>query len=131
MFSLGLCLGSPLEHDLMALPDVTYVWQTTIRAPADLWLVHVDEDPRMTQRATTTVTSDPFVVHPSYGLFVNELDRSVRGRLKALLVYVMVSQKSLIAHLHLDNRLFEPRSRHCYLSGHLVPGPRFRSVWCL
>jgi len=76
---------------------MTYIWQTTIGAPVDLWLVHVDEDSRMTQWTTTTITSDTFIGYPSYGLFVNELDRSIRGGLDAPLVYVTFPQKCMSA----------------------------------
>ena len=52
----------------------TYERQTAVRAVADLGLVDVDEDLGMTQRTTTSITGDDFVLDPPDRLFVYQID---------------------------------------------------------
>lgn len=72
--SCGVCVPAFVSEK--AVGDVEmdpYVWQATICAPADLWLINVDEDPRMTEWTTTAVTGYTLRIHPSDRLFVNEV----------------------------------------------------------
>lgn len=57
--------------------DSTYERQSAIVADRNLRLVGVDEDPRVSSRATATVTGHHAVVCPSNWLLVDELYSSV------------------------------------------------------
>ena len=59
----------------------TYKGKTAVRAPADLRLIGVDEDARVTERTTTAVAGHDAVVRPADGLLVDQVDGSVRARL--------------------------------------------------
>lgn len=61
--------------------NCTYIWKATICALIDLWLIKVDEDPRVTKRSTTTITHNGSLLGPSDGLLVNEVDGGLGGRL--------------------------------------------------
>ena len=52
----------------------SHEWQATVSTPADLGLVYVDEDSRMSQWPSTTVTGHNPRLCPSHGLLVNEVD---------------------------------------------------------
>jgi hypothetical protein len=56
---------------------VTYEWKTAVRAPANLRLVHVDEDLWVSERSTPAVTRDHALVRPADGLLVDELDGGI------------------------------------------------------
>lgn len=51
------------------------VGKTAVGAPADLRLVGIDKDARVSQRTTTAVTGHYFLFHPAHRLLVDELDR--------------------------------------------------------
>lgn len=74
--SIYSSLGSP-EALKKQEWTMTYEWQAAVCAPADLWLVYVDEDPWVAQGPATTVTFDSAVVCPTNGLLVDELNGSV------------------------------------------------------
>lgn len=59
----------------------THIWQSTVVADRDLRLVSVDEDPRVSVRAATTVAGYHAVVGPVDGLLVDKLDGRVGLRL--------------------------------------------------
>lgn len=52
----------------------SYKGQATVSAPADLGLVHVNENLWMSQRPSTSVTGYSPCLCPSYGLLMNEID---------------------------------------------------------
>lgn len=62
---------------LMELWDRTHIWQSAIVADRDLGLVCVDEDPRVSMRATAAIASYHAVVSPVDRLLVDELDGRV------------------------------------------------------
>ena len=62
--------------------DQAYKWQAAVCAPADLWLVGIDEYPRVTQRSPTPIASNDFVMCPADGLLVYQVDRCIWLRLK-------------------------------------------------
>jgi hypothetical protein len=51
--------------------------KTAVCAPADLRLIHVDEDSWVAERTAASVAGYGAVVCPAYGLLVNELDGCV------------------------------------------------------
>jgi hypothetical protein len=51
--------------------------KTAVRAPADLRLIYVDEDPGVAERTTASVAFYGAVVCPANGLLVDELDGGV------------------------------------------------------
>ena len=88
--SCGACLPVQLVRYAAMPKGTTYVWQSTVCAPADLWLVDVDEDLGMSQGPSTAVTGDCPAIHPSNWLLVYQLNRSVRSWLD-LLVHPLVT----------------------------------------
>lgn len=56
---------------------VTYKWHAAIRAPADLRLVHVDEDPGVAEWTATSIAGYDALVCPANWLLVDEFDGSV------------------------------------------------------
>jgi len=56
---------------------LTYKWQTAVRAPADLGLIHVDEDAWVTERTAPAVAGDGALIRPADGLLVDEFDGGV------------------------------------------------------
>ena len=69
--SIGLCTRGLLSRDVL---ENSYKGQTAVSTPADLGLVHVDEDFRMSQWSSTSITGYHPCLCPSYGLLVNETD---------------------------------------------------------
>ena len=59
--------------------DETYEWQAAVCAPADLWLIDVDEDSGVTQWTSSTVARDLTSLDPAHGLFVNQLNGCIRS----------------------------------------------------
>lgn len=59
----------------------TYVWNTAVCAPADLWPVDVDEDSGVAERASAAVAGRGAALDPADWLLVNELDGGVWARL--------------------------------------------------
>ena len=55
----------------------TYERQSTVGTHVYLWLVCVDEDPRMAQWASTTIARNHLVMRPAHGLLMYQLDRGV------------------------------------------------------
>lgn len=70
----------------------TYEWETAVRAPADLRLVHVDEYPWVAERAASAVAGHNAVMGPADGLLVDQID----GGIGARLVLVSVNCSSLL-----------------------------------
>lgn len=81
------------------------IWQSAIIADRDLGLVSVDEDPRVSMRATAAIASYHAVVSPVDRLLVDELDGRVGLGLK------------------IEVCLLEPGTRHGLLARPLAPGP--------
>lgn len=125
----------------------TYVWKTTISAAADLGLVDVDEDLRVTQWATAAIALDDPLLLPSHGLLVDELDGRVGLGLLSRQLYVHLYIMSFpfrcghasshrqattdaiqIDHVQTDlklhDRLLKTRTRHGLLPRPLALGPR-------
>jgi len=63
---------------------MAYKRNAAVCAPADLGLVYVDEDPRVSERATSTITGYGAFFGPAYGLLVNQFDCSVRAGLQSI-----------------------------------------------
>jgi hypothetical protein len=57
--------------------ESTYEWKTAVCAPADLWLVDIDEDPRVAEGTTASVAGYGAVVYPANGLLVDEFNGGV------------------------------------------------------
>ena len=57
---------------------MTHIWQAAVGAPADLWLVHVDEDARVSSRTASTIARYHALVHPLDRLLVDEINGRVR-----------------------------------------------------
>lgn len=57
----------------------TYEWNTTVRAPADLWSVDVDEDAWVAEWASAAVAYGGAALDPAHGLLVNKLDGGLRA----------------------------------------------------
>ena len=62
--------------------SLTYKWNAAVCAPVDFRFISVDEDTRMSKRATASVTSYNAVLDPTNRLLVNEIDRGIWSRLK-------------------------------------------------
>lgn len=57
--------------------NYTYVWDTAVRATANLGLVDVDKDARVAEGTTAAVARGHFFLDPADGLFVDELDGGI------------------------------------------------------
>lgn len=77
MVFVGLRKASVNMSYIETVGNVTHIWQSAVAADSNLGLVGVDEDPRVSVRATTTVAGYHTVVSPVDGLLVNELDGRV------------------------------------------------------
>lgn len=76
--SCGVCVPRLVSEKLgNVVVTNPYIGQATICAPTDLWFVHVDEDPRMTEGATTTIAGHTLRIYPSDRLFVNEVNSCI------------------------------------------------------
>jgi hypothetical protein len=121
---------------------VTYEWQTAVRAPANLRLIHVDEDPRVAQRTASAVAGYDALVCPADGLLVDEFDGGVgAGLVIELLAMPCTNAPSPFlgcrprtipnhtleiygeAYLILHNTLLKPRPTHRNLPRLLAPAP--------
>ena len=60
----------------------THEWKTAVCAPADLRLIHVDEDAGVAEGTASTVAGDGAVVGPADGLLVDEFDGGVGAGLE-------------------------------------------------
>ena len=59
-----------------------YKWEPAVSARADLRLVDIDEDPRVSERATSTIALYDTLVNPADGLLVNEVDSRIWSGLR-------------------------------------------------
>lgn len=59
----------------------THIWNTAVRALADLRLVEIDEDSGVAEGTTAAVAGDRTVLDPADRLLVNEVDSSEWTRL--------------------------------------------------
>lgn len=81
--SCGVCVPITVsEQRTNGTKTNAYIWQATICAPANLWFVDIDEDLRVTERTTATITSYKSFIDPSHRLFVNEVYGCIRSWLK-------------------------------------------------
>jgi hypothetical protein len=80
----------------------TYEWKTAVGAPADLGLVHVDEDPGMSKRSTSTIARNYALVCPTNGLLMDEFDRSVWAGLYIQLLPIVLPCCEPIPDLQLN-----------------------------
>jgi hypothetical protein len=121
----------------------TYEWKTAVCAPADLGLVHVDEDPWVTERATSSIARHGALVCPANRLLVNEFDRGVWAGLimssRQQILHNLYHSSAHISPIHpnspshpqnsnptyliLHNTLLKPRPTHGNLPGLLTPAP--------
>ena len=69
-----VCVPTEFVSASSDTPGETYVWQPAVSAPADLWLVDIDEDPGMAQWTSTSIASDRSRIDPSHRLFVYQLN---------------------------------------------------------
>jgi hypothetical protein len=67
-------LGCGFKHGSVLLVGKR---NTAVCAPADLRLIHIDEDPGVPERTTASVAGYGAVVCPADGLLVDELDGGV------------------------------------------------------
>jgi len=96
-----LCLSpTPLaESYLMSTGrQGTYVRHPTVRANGNLRLIHVDENPRMTQWPTAPVAGDAALLCPANRLLVNQLDSRVWSRLHQK--YQLPLSRHIAAFIH-------------------------------
>ena len=76
----------------------TYKWQSAIRALTNLWLIDIDEDPRVAERSAAAVARHYPRVYPADGLLVNEFYGGQWARLyDVLLVTVFFISPALEA----------------------------------
>ena len=52
----------------------TYKWQPAVGAPANLRLIHVDEDLRVSERAAPAIALYGALLGPANGLLMDEVD---------------------------------------------------------
>jgi hypothetical protein len=57
--------------------EQTYKGNTAVCAPADLGLIHVNEDPRVSERTTASVARYDALICPANGLLVDEFHSRV------------------------------------------------------
>jgi hypothetical protein len=72
----------------------TYEWKTAVGAPADLGLVHVDEDPWVAERTSSAIARYSALVCPANRLLVDEFDSGVWAGL------IMSSRQQMLLILH-------------------------------
>lgn len=94
----------------------TYIWNTAVSAPADLWLVDIDEDTWVAKRSAAAVARHRTLVGPADWLLVDEVDGCVwtwlRTEVSSRFSSCLLSILCLIAHLIFHDSLLEPRSNH-------------------
>lgn len=105
-----------------------HVGNTTVRAPADLRLVQVDENPRVAEWPSTAIARDCPLVPPSYRLLVDELDRGERSRLQSPGQQMSETKPSV----HPGDEVYVPKkvSRVCTWSAIIVCSKRGPTMAC-
>lgn len=107
----------------------THEWHSAVCTPADLRLVCVDEDTRMSQRSSTTIARDNLRLRPSYRLFVDQ----VNGGHWTWLLRTQLSLSCVVdcSHLIFHDRLLKTGTNHCLCSRLLASRPRSSTIWRL
>lgn len=102
----------------------TYVWHTAVRAPANLRLVGIDEDTRMTQGPSAAIAGDYALLRPADRLLVDQVNRGIRPWLRVLSAPTSTDQLHFVcAYLVLHNTLLKSRPDHRLLPRLLAPTP--------
>lgn len=121
----------------------TYKWQTAVCAPADLWLVQVDEDSWVSQWSTTAITGHDTLLGPCDWLLVNQVNGCVWAWLRSIVLAIGCHFRSYCLlslprtamprypYLILHNSLLKAWANHGLCAWLLAPAPCGSTVWRL
>ena len=88
---------------------LTYKWQTAVGTEADLWLIDIDEDPRVAQWPSSTIARHFAVMCPAYGLLVDELDCGEWSRLEVFAPLSAIEQTHFPKNSRCDAIIYRSR----------------------
>lgn len=123
------CTHSQFHLLISEFVHFTHVWHAAVSAPADLRLVDIDKDARVTEWATAAVARDGALIRPANGLLVDEVNRRQWTWLANQISYdCPQTSQTCVSYLVLHNSLLESRPDHCLCARLLAPTPYHFSV---
>ena len=102
----------------------THKRQSAVSARIDLWLVHIDEDPRMSQWSPSPITRYNSLICPPDRLLVNQFNRGIWPRLP----YRHISLRPCCADLYFHSPQ-RPQLAPSHIHIHHRPHPHRSVIW--